>query len=74
VTADSECPTEPLRRATRPLERLPEGNDTGWECGRCKGPVEEFSQGHYLNLCRVTMTTGSGFHFCCPGGCELHVP
>lgn len=67
--------TEPLRRATRPLEELPRGNDgPWWECARCEGPVEALSQGHYGNVCRVTLTR-SEYHFCCPArGCELQAP
>lgn len=76
-----DSPTEPLRRATRRLERLPwadepdmlPGAGDGLVCERCGRPTGNEHQGHYFSTCSVTMTE-AGFHFCCPGNCELHVP
>jgi hypothetical protein len=72
LATDPDAPTQALRRATRPLEEIPAAGDARWACGRCQGPVEPFSTGHYVSTCFVTLAE-EGFHFCCPcvRGCEL---
>jgi hypothetical protein len=74
VADAADAPTEAFRRTTRPLEEIPAADPRGWTCGRCNGPVGEFSQGHYQSVCRAAHAS-TGFHFCCPlpAGCELQV-
>lgn len=78
---DPHAPTERLRRATLPFPQL-EGISSvedlfdlsrGLCCARCGQWTGSFTQGHYQNVCRHTMTEGP-YHFCCPGdfpGCSL---
>lgn len=39
-------------------------------CSRCGHHTGNATQGHYWAACSVTKTN-RGFHFCCPGACEL---
>lgn len=82
--AGPDAPTEPFRRATRPLAVIPELDSldrlleeaNGLVCARCGKATGNNAQGHYWALCRLTMTTRE-FHFCCPGddpGCDLGRP
>ena len=48
-----------------PVDRSP-----GMTCGRCERATGNNHQGHYWSHCKVTGTL-RGFHFCCPGDCEL---
>lgn len=81
MAGDAERPTEPLRKATRPLEQLPwaHGLDSllseanGLVCARCGHHTGNDTQGHYWKWCKVTARF-ERFHFCCPDdvlGCEL---
>ena len=78
MTHHDDWPTQPFRKATRPLEALsperlagkaPAGTD-GLTCARCGRPTGNEHQGHYFSTCAVT-GQDTGFHFCCPGNCEL---
>jgi hypothetical protein len=53
-------------------------NSLGMLCGRCRQHTGNNHQGHYWSLCKALMAQGRGFHdslrgfhFCCPGDCEL---
>lgn len=72
LTVSPDSPTEPLRKATRPLESAPAAVEPSWACARCRRPVEPLGQGHYGSACLAAMAQAA-FHFCCPvpPGCEL---
>lgn len=67
---DLTGPLRAFRTATRPMEALPAGDSAPWACGRCQGPTEPFSQGHYQDACLATGESGK-WHFCCPQDCQL---
>lgn len=49
---------------------LDSDRSAGMNCARCKQATGNTHQGHYWALCTVT-GTDRGFHFCCPGDCQL---
>lgn len=61
-------PTEPLRTATLPMPVDPRYLPP--HCPRCGRETGFLSAGHYQDTCLATMQE-AGYHFCCPGQCEL---
>lgn len=40
-------------------------------CSRCNRHTGNTNQGHFWSWCSATKRD-EGFHFCCPGNCELY--